>query len=129
MNLIVADMHSNTKKKRRGGRSLSRMDDILLKEPGTIAKIKIELNSIGQPVGENYRKLSSVIGILSRKMLPVGCSDWRLVDAKKKMALWDEIKVLSIYCYDICVVFVPLLFMSSSILIELFSCLSRNDLI
>jgi len=57
-----------------------------------MTKIKIELNSIGQSVGENYRKLSSVIGILSRKMLPVGCSDWRLVDAKKKMALWDDIK-------------------------------------
>jgi len=56
MNLTVADMHSNTKKKRKRGRTLSRMDDILLKEPGSMPKIKIELNDRGQPVGENYRK-------------------------------------------------------------------------
>jgi len=99
MNLTVADMHSNTKKKRKGGRSLSRMDDILLKEPGSMPKIKIELNDRGQPVGENYRKLSSVIGVQTRKMLPVGYSDRRLVDANKKMALWDDIKVLSQFVY------------------------------
>jgi len=95
MNLTVADMHSNTRKKRKGGRSLSRMDDTLLKEPCSMPKIKIELNERGQPVGENYRKLSSVIGVQTRKILPVG---W-LVDANKKMALWDDIKVLSQFVY------------------------------
>ena len=75
------------------------MDDILLKEPGSMPKIKIELNDRGQPVGENYRKLSSVIGVQTRKMLPVGYSDWRLVGANKKMALWDDIKVLSQFVY------------------------------
>jgi hypothetical protein len=95
MNLTVDDMHSSTKKKRKGGRRPTRMDDILLKEPGSMPKIKIELNDKGQPIGENYRKLSSVIGVQTRKMLPVGYSDWRLVDAKLKMKLWGDIKVLS----------------------------------
>jgi hypothetical protein len=96
MILTVADMHSSTKKKRKGGRSVNRMDDILLKEPGSMPKIKIELNDKWQPIGENYRKLSSVIGVLTRKMLPVGCSDWRLVDGQKKITLWTDIKVLNI---------------------------------
>jgi hypothetical protein len=95
MTLRVADMHSSTKKKRKGGRSITRMDDILSKEPGSMSKIKIELNDKGQPIGENYRKLSSVIGVQARKTLPLGCSDWRLVDGEKKITLWKEIKVLS----------------------------------
>ena len=70
------------------------MDDILLKEHGRIPKIKIELNNEGQPIGENYRRLSSCIGVQTRKMLPVGCSDWRLVDVELKKALWTDIKVL-----------------------------------
>ena len=95
MNLTILDMHSSTKKKRKGGRTVTRMDDVVLKEPGSMPKIKIELNERRQPVGENYRKLSSVIGVQTRRMLPIGCSDWRLVDANKKMALWDDIEVLS----------------------------------
>jgi hypothetical protein len=95
MNFVVADMHSSTKKKRKGGRNVSRMDDIILKEPSSVPKIKIQLNDKCQPIGENYRKLSSVIGVQTRKMLPLGCSDWRLVDADLKMALWTDIKVLS----------------------------------
>lgn len=56
-------------------------------------KIKITLNEFGQPVGENARKLSSVIGCQVRKKLSVGCDDWRLVDAEKKLAVWTDIKV------------------------------------
>ncbi|XP_021306476.1 uncharacterized protein LOC110431621 [Sorghum bicolor] len=67
------------------------MEDIIL-EPGSVPKIKIELNDKFQPIGENYRKLSSVIGVQTRKMLPVGCSDWRLVDPDKKMELWADIQ-------------------------------------
>lgn len=71
------------------------MDDILLKEPGTMPKIKIEVNDKGQPVGENYRRLSSVIGVLARRMLPLRYSDWRLVDINEKNALWKDIQVMS----------------------------------
>jgi exosome complex RNA-binding protein Rrp42 (RNase PH superfamily) len=69
------------------------MENIIL-EPGSVPKIKIELNDKFQPIGENYRKLSGVIGVQTRKMLPVGCSDWRLVDPDKKMELWADIQVL-----------------------------------
>jgi len=96
-------MHSSTKKKRKGSRGATRMDDIVQKEPGSMPKIKIELNASKQPVGENYRKLSSCIGVLTRRMLPVGCSDWRLVHINEKMALWKDIKVMSRYGLCLCI--------------------------
>ena len=44
-------------------------------------------------LGSNYRQLSSVIGCLVRKKLSVRCSDWRLIDAEEKDAVWDEVQV------------------------------------
>lgn len=79
------------------------MDDILLRTR-SMPKIKIELNEFGQPVGENLRKLSSVVGCLVRKILPIGYEDWRLVDAEKKVEVWTEIKVLH------CIKFLSILF-------------------
>lgn len=60
------------------------MDDILLRTH-SMPKIKIELHEFGQPVGENSRKLSSVVGCLVRKICPIGYEDWRFVDAEKKV--------------------------------------------
>lgn len=57
-------------------------------------KIKILLNDHGQPVGENARKLSSVIGCQVRRKLSLAYQDCRLVDEEKKYELWTEIKVL-----------------------------------
>lgn len=57
-------------------------------------KIKITINELGQPIGVNARKLSSAIGCQVRKKLSVGCHDWRLVDAKKKLEVWNDMKVL-----------------------------------
>lgn len=76
------DLHNGTEKKRKG-RGITRMDDIFSRTPD-MPKIPIQLNEFGQPVGQNSRKLSSVIGCHVRRKLPVGCDDWRLVDAEKK---------------------------------------------
>ncbi|CAD6268749.1 unnamed protein product [Miscanthus lutarioriparius] len=42
--------------------------------------------------GKNYRQLSSVIGCLVRKKISVRCSNWRLIDAEEKDAVWDEVQ-------------------------------------
>jgi len=68
------------------------MEAIFARTPD-MPKIIITLNEYGQPVGKNYRQLSSVIGCLVRKKLSVRCSDWRLIDAEEKGAVWDEVQV------------------------------------
>ena len=68
------------------------MEAVFARTPD-MPKIIITLNEYGQPVGKNYRQLSSVIGCLVRKKLSVRCSDWRLIDAEEKDAVWDEVQV------------------------------------
>jgi hypothetical protein len=60
-------------------------------------KIKILLNDHGQPIGKNARQLSSAIGCQVRKKVSIACTDWRLVDGKKKYVLWTDMKAY----YDI----------------------------
>ncbi|XP_066326002.1 uncharacterized protein [Miscanthus floridulus] len=60
-------------------------------------KIKVIVNELGQPVGDNYRKFSSAVGCHVRRKLSVACPDWRKVDIKKKMAVWTDLKEI----YDI----------------------------
>jgi len=60
-------------------------------------KIKVIVNELGQPVGDNYRKFSSAVGCHVRKKLSVACPDWRKVDIKKKMAVWTDLKVCLSY--------------------------------
>lgn len=86
------DLLQGTEKKRKG-RGITKMQSIFSRTPN-MPKIKIALNEFGQPVGENSRKLSSVIGCLVRRNLPFGFDDWRLVDAEKKYKVWTEIKDL-----------------------------------
>jgi len=81
---------------KKKGRGISRLDDIFSRTPD-MPKIKIMLNEYGQPVGENSRRLAGAIGIQARRTLPLGCDDWRLVDAKKKLEVWENIKVAAIY--------------------------------
>jgi hypothetical protein len=66
------------------------MKEVFSRTPD-MPKSKVLLNEYYQPVGS--RELASVIGVLARK-ISVQCSDWRLVDVKKKEALWKEIKVI-----------------------------------
>jgi len=68
------------------------MEEVFSRTPD-MAKVKIELNEYDQPVGSRARELASVLGCLVRK-ISVHCSDWRLVDVKKKNALWKDIKVI-----------------------------------
>jgi hypothetical protein len=70
------------------------MENIFARTPN-MPKIKIILNEFDQPVGDTYRQFSSAIGVKVRQTLSVGCSDWRLVDIKKKDQLWDTLKVFS----------------------------------
>ncbi|CAN6329991.1 unnamed protein product [Urochloa humidicola] len=77
--------------KKRNGRGITRLDDIFSRTPN-MPKIKIMLNGYGQPVDEDSRKLSSAIGCQVRKTLSIGCDDWRLVDIKMKLQVWDDIK-------------------------------------
>jgi len=68
------------------------MNDIFART-ADMPKIKVTLNEYEQPIGETARKLASVIGCQVRKKLSIGCKDWRLVDQKKKIAVWNDIKV------------------------------------
>ncbi|XP_021318236.1 uncharacterized protein LOC110436181 isoform X3 [Sorghum bicolor] len=77
-------------RKKRGGRGITRMEEVFARTPH-MAKVKVDLNEFDQPVGSRAREPASVIGCLVRK-ISVQCSDWRLVDIKKKDALWKEIK-------------------------------------
>jgi hypothetical protein len=56
-------------------------------------KIKVILNHLGQPVGDNCSRFSSALGCHVRKKLSVACPDWRKVDINKKMAVWTDLKV------------------------------------
>jgi len=67
--------------------------EIVFARTPDMPKIIITLNEYGQPVGKNYRQLSSVIGCMVRKKLSVHCSNWRLIDAEENDAVWDEVLV------------------------------------
>lgn len=88
---LTTDLDKSPPKKRKG-RGITRMNDILARTPN-MPKIKITLNKFGQPVGENSRQFSSVLGCQVRKKLSVGCPDWRLVNAEKKYEVWTDLKV------------------------------------
>ena len=80
------------------------MEEVFARTPD-MAKVKVDLNEFDQPVGSRAREPASVIGCLVRK-ISVQCSDWRLVDIKKKDALWKEIKVIygimhSVFSYNL----------------------------
>jgi len=68
-----------------------RLEDVFSRTPD-MPKIKIMLNEYGQPVGENSRRLAGAIGIQARRTLPLGCDDWRLVDAKKDVGSMGKYK-------------------------------------
>lgn len=68
------------------------MKEVFARTPD-MSKIKVIVNEHDQPVGSSARELASVIGILVRK-ISVQYSDWRLVEAEKKDALWGAVKVI-----------------------------------
>jgi hypothetical protein len=89
--LLVTDVHTSPHKK-RNGRKITRVEAIFARTPD-MPKIIITINEYGQPIGNNYRQLVSVIGCLVRKRLSVCCYDWRLIDIEAKDVVWDEVKV------------------------------------
>jgi hypothetical protein len=60
-------------------------------------KIKVAVNNLGQPVGDNYRRFASAVGCLVRLTLSVACPDWRKIHIDKKMAVWKTLKVCLSY--------------------------------
>lgn len=92
---ITASGHQNSNvnngTKNMKGRGITKKDDIFSRTPD-MPKLKILLNGYGQPIGENARQLSSVIGCQVRKKISIACKDWRLIDVEKKYELWDDIK-------------------------------------
>jgi len=88
--LCIAGFYGTTEK--RKGRSITVLKDIFERPPG-MPKIKVPVNHLGQPVGDNYRRFCSAVGCHVRKNLSVACPDWRKIDIKKKMAVWADIKV------------------------------------
>jgi hypothetical protein len=72
------------------------MDDIFSRTLD-MPKIKSLLNDHGQPIDKNARQLSSAIGCQVRKKISISCTDWRLIDGKKKYKLWIDMKAY----YDI----------------------------
>lgn len=87
-------IESHSPQKKRKGRGITKLEDIFARG-SEMAKIKIELNEFGQPIGNNSRKFSSAIGCHVRKKLSVSSVDWRLVDGEKKYEVWTDLKVFS----------------------------------
>lgn len=57
------------------------------------AKIKITLNEFGQPVGLDSEEFATTVGTFVRKKIPVACGDWRDVDVKDKLKVWEDVQV------------------------------------
>ena len=55
--------------------------------------IEIHINERSQPIGPNSVKLSSLLGVLAREMVPINYSDWRKVSDQLKEDLWNIINV------------------------------------
>jgi len=89
------DISSSPQKKRKG-RGITKLPDIFSRAPD-LPKIKIIVNEYGQPVGDNVKRFTRVIGCIVRRKLRVNCSDWRLVDAEKKFEVWTDMKEI----YDV----------------------------
>jgi hypothetical protein len=56
------------------------------------AKIKITLNEFGQPVGLDSEEFATTFGTFVRKKIPVACGDWRDVDVKDKLKVWEDVQ-------------------------------------
>jgi hypothetical protein len=87
-------IESHSPQNKRKGKGITKLEDIFARG-SEMAKIKIELNEFGQPIGNNSRKFSSAIRCHVRKKLSVSSVDWRLVDGEKKYEVWTDLKVFS----------------------------------
>jgi len=56
-------------------------------------KAEVEFNHRGQPIGSNYKHLSSYLGTIAREMVPMTIHDWKQVDKELKKDLWTCIQV------------------------------------
>jgi len=78
-----------TEKVKKKGRGATKCAEINNLEE----KIEIHINERNQPIGPNSVKLSSLLGVLAREMVPINYSDWRKVSDQLKEDLWNIINV------------------------------------
>ena len=77
-----------TEKVKKKGRRATKCAEINNMEE----KIKIHINERNQPIGPNSVKLSSLLGVLAREMIPINYSNWRKV-LDQLEDLWNIIDV------------------------------------
>ena len=78
---------ASTKKVKKKGRGATKCEEINNLEK----KIEIHINERNQPIGSNSVKLSSLLGVLAREMVPINYFDWRKVLDQLKEELWNII--------------------------------------
>ena len=80
---------ASTEKVKKKGRGETKCAEINNLEEN----IEIHINERNQPIGLNSMKLSSLLGVLAREMVPINYSDWRKVSDQLKEDLWSIINV------------------------------------
>ena len=66
---------ASTKKVKKKGRGATKCAEINNLEE----KIEIHINERNQPISPKYMEISSLLGVLTREMVPINYSDWRKV--------------------------------------------------
>lgn len=75
------------RKKSRGPTKAKRL-------PSNISsRIEVEFNRLAEPIGDGSVKLSSYLGPLVRKCVPVTLDGWKHLSNELKVVLWESIQV------------------------------------
>lgn len=82
----------SAKRRYGGARGVSSMYKVVVKKAHG-KKSKVRCNALGVPIGQTRHALQSYIGMLSRTMIPIDCTNWPSVDAELKEKLWLDIQV------------------------------------
>ena len=87
---------SSSGDKKRKGRGPNRLDY------EKMAKVKatgIQINEVGQPIGENSVIYSSGCGAIAAQMIPITYSSWDKIPQSLKDILWENVKVYTGFIY------------------------------
>ena len=72
---VKIPLQASTKKVKKKGRGATKCAEINNLEEN----IEIHINERNQPLGPSSVKLSSLLGVVAREMVPINYSDWRKV--------------------------------------------------
>lgn len=56
-------------------------------------RIEISFNNLGQPKGDNVAKLSTYIGAVTKRIVPITIENWKLVSDEDLDHIWDDVVV------------------------------------